>query len=54
MRKSWKKSRKLVLGIAVALGCSMASVAFADSVTVYDAAINGHYHASGTDKYDQY
>ena len=27
---SFKKSRKLALGIAVAMGCSMASVAFAD------------------------
>ena len=30
MRKSWKSSRKLAVGIAMALGCSMASVAFAD------------------------
>lgn len=27
---SFKKSRKLALGIAVAMGCSMVSVAFAD------------------------
>lgn len=27
---SFKRSRKLALGIAMALGCSMASVAFAD------------------------
>ena len=30
MRKSWKSSRRLAVGIAMALGCSMASVAFAD------------------------
>ena len=30
MRKSWKSSRKLAVGIAMALGCSMASVVFAD------------------------
>lgn len=32
MRKSWKSSRRLVVGIAMALGCSMASVAFASDV----------------------
>lgn len=32
MRKSWKSSRKLAVGIAMALGCSMASVAFASDV----------------------
>ena len=42
MRKSWKKSRKLVLGIAVALGCSMASVAFAaEDGLVFNNSITG-------------
>ena len=51
---SFKKSRKLALGIAVAMGCSFATVAFADQPTVYNEAIKGHFQASGTDKYDQY
>lgn len=51
---SFKRSRKLALGIAVAMGCSFATVAFADQPTVYNEAIKGHFQASGTDKYDQY
>ena len=57
---SFKRSRKLALGIAVAMGCSFATVAFADGAitadqqTVYNEAIKGHFQASGTDKYDQY
>lgn len=31
---SFKKSRKLALGIAVAMGCSFAAVAFADGAIV--------------------
>lgn len=33
---SFKKSRKLALGIAVAMGCSFATVAFADGAIVND------------------
>ncbi|WP_304105151.1 hypothetical protein, partial [Phascolarctobacterium succinatutens] len=34
---SFKKSRKLALGIAVAMGCSFAAVAFADGAIVNDS-----------------
>ena len=34
MRKSWKSSRKLAVGIAMAMGCSFAAVAFADGAIV--------------------
>lgn len=36
---SFKKSRKLALGIAVAMGCSMASVAFADGAIVAESGV---------------
>lgn len=39
MRKSWKSSRKLAVGIAMALGCSMASVAFADGAIVAESGV---------------
>ena len=43
---SFKKSRKLALGIAVAMGCSFAAVAFADQPTVYNKGINGATHST--------
>lgn len=36
---SFKKSRKLALGIAVAMGCSFAAVAFADGAIVAPSGI---------------
>ena len=39
MRKSWKSSRRLAVGIAMALGCSMASVSFADGAIVADSGV---------------
>lgn len=67
---SFKKSRKLALGIAVAMGCSFAAVAFADGAivaptgvttdseknTFYDKGINGATHSThdGSIKTEQY
>lgn len=36
---SFKKSRKLALGIAVAMGCSFAAVAFADGAIVAESGV---------------
>lgn len=62
---SFKKSRKLALGIAVAMGCSFAAVAFADGAIVaptgvttnYDKGINGATHSTldgSINKIEQY
>lgn len=45
---SLKKSRKLAFGIAVALGCSMASVAFADGAIVADSGVTTNKSYSST------
>ena len=47
MRKSWKSSRKLAVGIAMALGCSMASVAFASDVECGGDKGSQHINTNG-------
>ena len=41
---SFKKSRKLALGIAVAMGCSFAAVAFADGAIVAPTGVGRLYN----------